>query len=262
MELNGYFFRALLKKTRRRFALRAGEQALYQELVDICNEENWCTSFQVSNGELTTALNCNEKTLAEWRQSLVNAGLLKYDSGKSKRAFGNYELVVETTVKITTNRPTNRGTNTSDYYKLNETEQNQTSFSPAAPEGRKKAELEHWKSLVAKWFEYYEQKMGQPPTFPPSMAAHLKSIVQRIKKMSDQKNFEWTEQQATKSLHHFLAKAWEDDWLRANFLLTNLSTKFDSIVNSKANGIAKAKPATGGAVSTGSLLAKINAMPD
>lgn len=134
MELNGYFFRGLLRKTRRRFALSAGEQALYQELIDICNEESWQTSFQVSNAELTGALMCNEKTLGTWRQALVNSGLIKYTSGKSKRAYGFYEMVVEfenrTIVKITTNASTNtttntstnKGSNPSDYNKLKEIE--------------------------------------------------------------------------------------------------------------------------------------------
>ncbi|WP_407483456.1 hypothetical protein [Elizabethkingia anophelis] len=125
MELNGYTFRNILKRTRRRFALSAGEQALYMELVDICNEEGWRPSFQVSNGELMTALNCTEKTICQWRQSLINAGLLKYSSGKSKRAYGIYDITVNITANNTTNTTTNKGvnitTNRSDYNKLNKT---------------------------------------------------------------------------------------------------------------------------------------------
>ncbi|MCL1689620.1 helix-turn-helix domain-containing protein [Elizabethkingia anophelis] len=125
MELNGYTFRNILKRTRRRFALSAGEQALYMELVDICNEEGWRPSFQVSNGELMTALNCTEKTICQWRQSLINAGLLKYSSGKSKRAYGIYDITVNITANNTTNATTNKGvnitTNRSDYNKLNKT---------------------------------------------------------------------------------------------------------------------------------------------
>lgn len=136
-EMNGYSFRNLLKITRRRFALSAGEQALYTELVDICNMENWSTSFQVSNGELTTALMCTEKTLAQWRQSLVNAGLINYSSGKSKRKFGTYTMVVNfTTIPTThsTTYPTTYPTtNPSDYIKLNKTKQN--NIPPLSPEG-------------------------------------------------------------------------------------------------------------------------------
>ena len=125
MELNGYTFRNILKRTRRRFALSAGEQALYMELVDICNEEGWRPSFQVSNGELMTALNCTEKTICQWRQSLINAGLLKYSSGKSKRAYGIYDITVNITANNTTNTTTNKGVNItanrSDYNKLNKT---------------------------------------------------------------------------------------------------------------------------------------------
>ena len=124
-QLSGYYFRNLLKKTRRRFALSASEQALYQELIDICNDENWCTSFQVSNGELLNNLQCTEVSLRTWRSSLINAGLIKYNSGKSKRAFGLYTLVL----KINTNTVPNPIPNSApnpipnpyDYNKLNQT---------------------------------------------------------------------------------------------------------------------------------------------
>lgn len=110
-KINGYFFRGLLKKTRRRFSLIAGEQALYQELIDVCNEEGWKTTFQVSNGELSSALNCSEKTLGEWRKNLVAAGLIKFSSGQSKRSFGIYTMVVELVVNITTNHTTKEKAN-------------------------------------------------------------------------------------------------------------------------------------------------------
>jgi len=125
MELSGYYFRGLLKKTRRRFALTASEQALYQELVDICNEESWNTSFQVSNGELLNNLQCTETSLRTWRQSLVNAGLIKYASGKSKRSFGVYTLVLKINAnplpKAVPNPLPKALPNSEDYNKLKET---------------------------------------------------------------------------------------------------------------------------------------------
>jgi hypothetical protein len=261
-----------LKKTRRRFALQASEQALYQELVDICNDENWRTSFQVSNGELTTALNCNEKSLIKWRQSLVNAGLIKYSSGQSKRSFGLYSLVVQTTVKNTanegankgTNQTANKGTNGSDYYKLKETEPTQTSKSHSgekSPE-KKKSDLIFWKQFVTVWNEWYKTKFNESYGYMEKDFAHLKKIYKFLEKRAADKKFEFTEENLLAAFKFFLNKAWDKDtWLRQNFSIPNILSQFNQIANGES--IAKnRKQATGANVSTGSILSKIAAMPD
>lgn len=247
-ELNGYFFRNLLKKTRRRFALCAGEQALYTELIDICNEENWCTSFQVSNGELTTALNCNEKTLHTWRQSLVNAGLIKYSSGKSKRAFGNYviatELVVNFTTNSTTNHSTDKGvnpsTNPSDYNKLNKTKLN-NSFSPQAvnPKNEKKNSRDYWDKIIEAWFVFYgnnfktKENLPAKPLFKKVQAAQLGNIYDALKKTCIDAGKEWTQDYAIYCHKGFFQLAYNDRWLSKHFELGNLVSQFNSIVNNK-----------------------------
>lgn len=81
-----------LKRTRRRFKLTATEQALYHELVMVCNEEGWPETFSCSNGELCTSLGITEKTLCAAKESLINAGLIYYQSGKSKRQFSLYSF--------------------------------------------------------------------------------------------------------------------------------------------------------------------------
>lgn len=82
-----------LRRTRRRFKLTATEQALYHELVMVCNEEGWAETFSCSNGELCSALGISsEKTLCAARESLINAGLIYYQSGKSKRQFSLYSF--------------------------------------------------------------------------------------------------------------------------------------------------------------------------
>lgn len=81
-----------LKRTRRRFKLTATEQALYHELVMVCNEEGWPETFSCSNGELCASLGITEKTLCAAKESLINAGLIYYQSGKSKRQFSLYSF--------------------------------------------------------------------------------------------------------------------------------------------------------------------------
>lgn len=92
--MNGYSLHAHLRKTRRRYTLNATEQALYYELVAICNEERWASAFNCSNNELANALGgIGEKTLNTARQSLVNAGLIIYKSGKGRRHMGTYTIL-------------------------------------------------------------------------------------------------------------------------------------------------------------------------
>jgi len=125
--MDGYTLTEKMRKARRRFRFTATEQALFYELVAVCNDEDWRDVFECSNVELCTSLNINEKTLVKARESLINAGIIYYKSGKSKRMVGVYSFVksIETTVKITvdntvnqpTNNTTNQPTNDTDLYK-------------------------------------------------------------------------------------------------------------------------------------------------
>ena len=129
--MDGYTLTEKMRKARRRNRLTATEQALFHELVAVCNSEGWEDVFSCSNIELCCALNIDEKTLVRARLSLINAGLVYYKSGKSKRVVGLYSfekafensIVNSTTVKFPVdkpakktvdepaNLPTNMGTN-------------------------------------------------------------------------------------------------------------------------------------------------------
>lgn len=282
-EFSGYYFRNLLKQARRRNNLIAGEQALYQELVDICNEERWPKNFQAGNMELRVILNCSENTLILWRSNLVKAGLIKYISGKSQRQKGSYELLTttaatteetttvttEATTTVTTEATTSATTSNIDdnIYKQNTTKPNKTfskSHSDKSVKKENKITTDHWKKIVDVWFQFYKKNYLIEPTFNGASSKSLKQIVDRIKKLSTEQNYEWTEEYAARCFEAFLSKAIKDQWIAANFLLSNLYSKFDSIVTPKNNGNSKNnhQSATGAAVDTGSLLSKINAMPD
>ena len=90
--MDGYSLTEKMRKARRRNRLTATEQALFYELVAVCNSEGWEDVFSCSNIELCFSLNIDEKTLIRARLSLINAGLLYYKSGKSKRSVGSYSF--------------------------------------------------------------------------------------------------------------------------------------------------------------------------
>jgi hypothetical protein len=90
--MNGYELTERLRKVRRKHPLTATEQALYHELVAICNISDWEAVFSCSNHELCSALQITEKTLIKARMALISAGLINHVSGKSRRCLGNYSF--------------------------------------------------------------------------------------------------------------------------------------------------------------------------
>lgn len=82
-KLSGYDLTQKLKRARNKYPLSATEQALYYELIDLCNEETWAEVFTAANGKLMVNLRISENTLNAARKSLINAGLIFYKSGKS-----------------------------------------------------------------------------------------------------------------------------------------------------------------------------------
>jgi len=103
---------------------------------------------------------------------------------------------------------------------------------PSQPKKSKKnSEVFYWKKIIESWFQFYQSKFKTKPTFNAAAGKNLKSIMVRLEKMSKEKNIDWNEDVCLRSFMKFLNNAWEDDWLKQNFLLTNLSSKFDSIIN-------------------------------
>ena len=119
--MDGYTLMEQMRRARRRNRLTATEQALFYELVAVCNSEGWEDVFSCSNIELCCSLNIDEKTLVRARLSLINAGLVYYKSGKSRRVVGLYSFSKKfkdespkkkpTTGKNTVDVPTNMGAN-------------------------------------------------------------------------------------------------------------------------------------------------------
>jgi len=90
--MNGYELTHNMRRARRRHCLNSTDQALFYELVAICNEEGWPSYFKCSNAELCTAIRITENTLVKSRSQLIDAGLISFKSGKSKREYSTYKL--------------------------------------------------------------------------------------------------------------------------------------------------------------------------
>lgn len=90
--MNTYTLMTKLRKARRKFCLKSGPQALYYELMSICNDEEWPDVFKCSNGDLFGPIQCGEKSLIEWRDKLCEAGLIQYTSGQANHEPCVYSL--------------------------------------------------------------------------------------------------------------------------------------------------------------------------
>ena len=83
--MNSYQLISRLRKVRDDTYLTTAAQALYHELVAICNEMKWKDVFKKKNSDLCSILNMSEKTLIKSRGDLSDAGLLYFQSPKDKR---------------------------------------------------------------------------------------------------------------------------------------------------------------------------------
>lgn len=127
------------------------------------------------------------------------------------------------------------------------------SFAPAEPappilnrgnERQKDKDAEpHWQALVDCWFNFHKNQNLDEPSFSRADPRWLKILVQTLKKRSDKKNIDWTQENAVKALHSFLTTAFTDPWLQKHFTLKNLLDQFDPIVNrAKTNSLKPVPP--------------------
>lgn len=118
---------------------------------------------------------------------------------------------------------------------------------------KKEKETPHWKAICDQWFNFYKCHFVVSPTFNAVEGKHLKSILERFEKLAKAKDegeqieFNWSEDRALRTFEKFLLNAWSDKWLQEHFLLKNLSSNFDAIINKKHvdNGNTKQSPPGG-----------------
>ncbi|WP_353159299.1 hypothetical protein [Myroides odoratus] len=131
--------------------------------------------------------------------------------------------------KVSIDKPINNRT-----FKPLNLEHSKSHCGDKSPKGKK--EIQFWKTIVEVWFDFYKSKFEVDPSFNAANGKHLKTILIRLEKLAKSKKIDWTEDVAKRSMEKFLQNAWEDQWLQQNFLLPNLSSKYDSIINKNHDG--------------------------
>lgn len=218
MSNTGYTLADKLRRSRRTIILTATEQALFYELVAICNEVDWADPFQASNDELYRALNISENTLVSSRNKLIQAHLIAYNSGKSKRQFGLYSFKIAKNIKKTTSKSTvdtatnaevdaegdtatNAATNAADYIigqtkTETETETKSIASNEACPEpaedlkpdskkGKEKGSAQKEKPVYTQCMAAYDafiKKRGLTPKIDKVQGHALKEIIPYLEK--------------------------------------------------------------------------------
>ena len=93
--MNSYQLISKLRKVRDNIYLTTSAQALYHELVAICNEMKWKDVFFVRSNILCFNLGMSDNTLRKSRSNLANAGLIYFESSKDKRIGCYYSFVTK-----------------------------------------------------------------------------------------------------------------------------------------------------------------------
>lgn len=91
--MNSYQLISKLRKVRNDTYLTAIDQALYHELISICNEKGWKEVFEARSSVLCTSLNIWDKTLRKSRKILADAGLISFESCRDKRVGCYYSFL-------------------------------------------------------------------------------------------------------------------------------------------------------------------------
>lgn len=91
--MNSYQLISKLRKIRSDTYLTAIDQALYHELICICNEKGWKEVFDVRSPVLCGSLNIWDKTLRKARKTLADAGLISFESCRDKRIGCYYSFL-------------------------------------------------------------------------------------------------------------------------------------------------------------------------
>ena len=220
--------------------------ALWQGLMHIANKAGWEKSFTVAVSTIESKTGFKRSELFEARNILTQKGRINWRQ-RGGNLCAEYEInffcvhntdakayakaYTSTDAKAYT-KPTQKHTIT----KLDKTKLNNPS-GDASPVAEKKEKIIFWKELVEVWFNFYKQKFSQEPTFNGQAAKALQVIITNIQKAAEKGEKEWTEEFAKNCLQNFFNKAYHfDNWLRDNFLLPVLQSKFDAIVKKQENG--------------------------
>lgn len=87
----------------------------------------------------------------------------------------------------------------------------------------------YFKEAVQIWFNFYEDKFFEKPTFDTSAPRDLKLIMESLRNRAETQGREWTLELATQRIKGFLSYAYSDNWIRNHFTLRILNSQKDPI---------------------------------
>ena len=255
--------------------------ALWHALMHIDNKTGWEQKFTVAISTIESKTGFKRSELNEARNILKQKGRINWRP-RGGNLCAEYEIIsfcgqiadTKAYTKLYTNPDTITPTEPTEKLPINKQEEikpKQTkpiaADKPAAEKKDEPVKVLYWGKIVETWFSFYKKYYLIDPTFTGAAAKNLKLIIDRLKALSekmvlpaDRGPVIWSEDYAIKIFTKFLEMAISDTWIRDNFLLSNLYSKFDSIIQ-KSNGNGNGK-ITGASVNTGSAFDKIDAMPD
>ncbi len=103
--------------------------------------------------------------------------------------------------------------------------------APAEPEP-------YWSYYVQIWFKFCRDRFGTAPLFTGSAPRDLKGIIKALKDRAAKRNQSWTYDVATHAFYAFLSFAFTDNWLRNNWLLSNLNRQKEKIFFNLRNSVS------------------------
>lgn len=86
-----------------------------------------------------------------------------------------------------------------------------------------------WNEIVACWFSFCQDRFNESPSFDGSSPRDLKSIIKTLHDRATSCDIEWNLETALLRFTNFLNYAYQDSWLRNNFLLFNINRQKDKI---------------------------------
>ncbi len=87
-----------------------------------------------------------------------------------------------------------------------------------------------WPEMVEIWFKICRDKFRDNPTFDNSAPRDLKAIVKSLRERTQSIEIEWTLPVAQSRLYKFFEFAYtSSDWLKKNWLLSNINRQKDAI---------------------------------
>ncbi|WP_298118076.1 hypothetical protein [Flavobacterium sp.] len=212
--------------------------ALFFYLAEVNNKTSWSVLFKRNNSKICADLGISYPTLNNSRNRLKQSGIIDFKTQNGNAnvtyTFKNFFKVTDEVTNEVTDEVSSRLFKSKDKLKPKLKLKHISSVADAPVE---KEPTKFWSSFVDIWFRRYDEVTGAKPTFNGANAKSLKSIIQRLEKLYYDKNLhEWEEVKALITFNKFLDNALKDDWLKANFILTHLSAKFDIIVNQPKAG--------------------------